>query len=88
MNESNLPTIISLYDDPDIAAAQPIIPQWKDVFLQAVPRPSAPTLGSYNQVSSLFWSAVHDVLSGNASAAEALEILEVDLQDLKGDAWQ
>ncbi len=88
LNESNLPTIISLYDDPDIAAAQPIIPQWKDVFLQAVPRPSAPTLGSYNQVSSLFWSAVHDVLSGNASAAEALEILEADLQDLKGDAWQ
>ncbi len=37
LNESNLPTIISLYDDPDIAAAQPIIPQWKDVFLQAVP---------------------------------------------------
>lgn len=88
LNESNLPTIISLYDDADIAAAQPIIPQWKDVFLQAVPRPSAPTLGSYNQVSSLFWSAVHDVLSGNASAAEALEILEADLQDLKGDAWQ
>jgi len=39
-------------------------------------------------VSSLFWSAAHDVLSGNASAAEALEILEADLQDLKGDAWQ
>lgn len=88
LNESNLPTIISLYDDADIAAQQPIIPQWKDVFLQAVPRPSAPTLGSYNQVSSLFWSAVHDVLSGNASAAESLEILEADLQDLKGDAWQ
>jgi len=88
INESNLPTIIALYDDADIAAAQPIIPQWKDVFLQAVPRPSAPTLGSYNQVSSLFWSAAHDVLSGNASAAEALEILEADLQDLKGDAWQ
>jgi trehalose/maltose transport system substrate-binding protein len=88
LNESNLPTIIALYDDADIAAQQPIIPQWKDVFLQAVPRPSAPTLGSYNQVSSLFWSAVHDVLSGNASAAEALEILEADLQDLKGDAWQ
>jgi trehalose/maltose transport system substrate-binding protein len=39
-------------------------------------------------VSSLFWSAVHDVLSGNASGAEAFEILEADLADLKGDAWQ
>lgn len=88
INESNLPTIISLYDDADIAAAQPIIPQWKDVFLQAVPRPSAPTLGSYNEVSSLFWSAVHDVLSGNASAADALAGLEADLTDVKGDGWQ
>ncbi|MFM7445365.1 MAG: ABC transporter substrate-binding protein, partial [Tabrizicola sp.] len=62
--ESNLPTIIALYDDADIAAAQPIIPQWKDVFLNAVPRPSAPTLGKYNEVSAKFWSAVHNTLSG------------------------
>ena len=88
INESNLPTIISLYDDADIAAAQPIIPQWKDVFLQAVPRPSAPTLGAYNEVSSLFWSAAHDVLSGNATAADALAGLEADLADVKGDGWQ
>ena len=88
INESNLPTIISLYDDADIAAAQPIIPQWKDVFLQAVPRPSAPTLGSYNEVSSLFWSAVHEVLSGSSSAADALAGVEADLADVKGDGWQ
>jgi len=84
---SNLPTIVSLYDDPDIAAEVPIIPRWKDVFLQAVPRPSAPTKSAYNEVSSLFWSAVHDTLSGNGSAAENLEILEADLEDLKGDGW-
>jgi trehalose/maltose transport system substrate-binding protein len=88
INESNLPTIISLYDDADIAAAQPIIPQWKDVFLQAVPRPSAPTLGAYNEVSSLFWSAAHGVLSGSSSAADALAGLEADLADVKGDGWQ
>ncbi len=88
INESNLPTIISLYDDPDIAAAQPIIPQWKDVFLNAVPRPSAPTLSHYNEVSSLFWSAVHDTLSGNGSAADNLAKLEADLTDLKGDGWK
>ena len=87
LTESNLPTIIALYDDADIAAAQPIIPRWKDVFLQAVPRPSAPTLGNYNEVSSLFWSAVHETLSGNGTAAENLELLEADLTDLKGDAW-
>lgn len=85
--ESNLPTIVSLYDDADIAAQQPIIPRWKDVFLQAVPRPSAPTKGKYNEVSSKFWSAVHNTLSGDGTAAENLEILEVDLTDLKGSGW-
>jgi trehalose/maltose transport system substrate-binding protein len=87
INEANLPTIVSLYDDPDIAAAQPIIPRWKEVFLQAVPRPSAPTKGKYNEVSSKFWSAVHQTLSGSGSAAENLELLELDLSDLKGGAW-
>jgi trehalose/maltose transport system substrate-binding protein len=87
INESNLPTIIALYDDPDIAAAQPIIPQWKDVFLNAVPRPSAPTLGKYNEVSAKFWSAVHNTLSGKGSAAENLELLEIELTDIKGSGW-
>ena len=84
---SNLPTIVSLYDDADIAAAQPIIPQWKDVFLNAVPRPSAPTLGKYAEVSSKFFNAVHATLSGNGTAADNLAALEADLNDLKGDAW-
>ena len=87
LSESALPTIVALYDDADIAATQPIIPQWKDVFLNAVPRPSAPTLGKYNEVSSKFWSAVHETLSGNGSAADNLAGLEADLTDLKGDAW-
>ncbi len=85
--ESNLPTIVALYDDADIAAQQPIIPRWKDVFLQAVPRPSAPTKGKYNEVSSKFWSAVHNTLSGDGTAAENLEMLEVELTDIKGSGW-
>jgi trehalose/maltose transport system substrate-binding protein len=84
---SNLPTIVSLYDDADIKAKQPFMPAWKNVFLQAVPRPSAPTKGKYNEVSSKFWSAVHNTLSGDGSAADNLEILEADLEDLKGSGW-
>ena len=87
INESNLPTIVALYDDADIAAAQPIIPQWKDVFLNAVPRPSAPTLGKYAEVSSKFFNAVHATLSGTGSAADNLAALEADLNDLKGEGW-
>jgi trehalose/maltose transport system substrate-binding protein len=85
---SNLPTIMSLYDDADIAKAQPIIPNWKNVFLQAVPRPSAPTKTKYNEVSSLFWSAVHDTMSGNGSAADNLATLEGKLTELKGAGWK
>lgn len=87
MMQSNLPTIEALYDDADIAEAQPIIPKWKDIFLNAVPRPSAPTKTDYNEVSSLFWGAVHNTLSGDGSAAENLEILEADLTELMGDGW-
>ncbi|MEQ8598758.1 MAG: ABC transporter substrate-binding protein [Devosia sp.] len=87
INQSNLPTVEALYDDADVLAASPFMANWKEIFQNAVPRPSAPTKTSYNEVSSLFWSAVHDTLSGNGSAAENLEILEADLQDLKGDAW-
>ena len=87
IQQTNLPTVMSLYDDADVAKAAPIIPQWKEVFMNAVPRPSAPTKVKYNEVSSLFWSAVHDTLSGNGTAAENLEILEAKLTELKGSGW-
>ncbi len=84
---SKLPTVMALYDDADIKEKQPIIPRWKDVFLQAVTRPSAPTKVKYNEVSSKFWSAVHETLSGKGTAAENLEVLEADLTELKGKGW-
>ena len=87
LKASNLPTIQALYDDADIAKEQPIIPRWKDVFLNAVPRPSAPTKVKYNEVSSQFWTAVHKTLSGEGTAADNLAELEVSLTKLKGAAW-
>ncbi|MCX5495904.1 ABC transporter substrate-binding protein [Kaistia dalseonensis] len=84
---SNLPTIIDLYDDAEIAKAVPIIPRWKDVFLNAVPRPSAPTKVKYNEVSSNFWTAVHNSLAGSGTTADNLELLEAQLTKLKGNGW-
>ena len=78
---------MSLYDDADIAKAQPIIPNWKQIFLNAVPRPSAPTKVKYNEVSSLFWNAVHDTISGKGTGADNLEVLEAKLTTLKGAKW-
>jgi trehalose/maltose transport system substrate-binding protein len=83
----NLPTIQSLYNDAEIAEKLPIIPRWEAVFQNAVPRPSAPTKLKYNEVSSDFWTAVHETLSGNGSAADNLAALEVELVKLKGAAW-
>ncbi|MBL4785090.1 MAG: ABC transporter substrate-binding protein [Cohaesibacteraceae bacterium] len=85
---SNLPTIKSLYDDADIKSQQPVIPRWKSVFLNAVPRPSAPTKRSYNEVSKEFWTAVHNTLSGNGTAEKNLAKLEARLIRLKGDGWK
>jgi len=84
---SKLPTIQSLYDDAEIAEKQPIIPQWKEVFLNAVPRPSAPTKAKYNEVSKEFWSAVHNTLSGSGTAEENLAQLEGRLKRLEGAGW-
>lgn len=88
MELSRLPTIVSLYDDPEVAEAQPIIPSWKEIFLNAVPRPSAPTKRSYNEVSKEFWDAVHATLSGDGRAERNLARLEARLKRLKGSGWE
>ncbi|RWF45315.1 MAG: ABC transporter substrate-binding protein [Mesorhizobium sp.] len=87
LKTANLPTIQALYDDADIASQQPIIPHWKDVFLNAGPRPSAVTRNKYNEASSQFWNAVHKTLSGEGSAADNLADLEATLTRLKGKGW-
>ncbi|WP_108459827.1 ABC transporter substrate-binding protein [Devosia naphthalenivorans] len=82
IQQNNLPSIQALYQDADVLEAAPFMATWEEIFQSAVPRPSAPAQSNYNEASSLFWSAVHDTLSGNGSAAENLELLEVDLEDL------
>ena len=82
LNEGNLPSLQALYEDADILAANPYMAAWQEVFLNAVPRPSAPVGDDYNEVSTLFFTAVHSVLSGTNSGADALADLELDLEDL------
>lgn len=82
IQQANLPTVQALYSDEEVLAASPFMAAWEEIFQNAVPRPSAPTQANYNEASSLFWSAVHNTLSGNGSAAENLEVLQIDLEDL------
>jgi trehalose/maltose transport system substrate-binding protein len=87
LESSRLPTRPALYDDPEIASRQPIIPQWKAVLENAVPRPSAEIKAKYNEFSSLVWTAVHNTIAGNGTAAENLELLELQLTRLQGGSW-
>ncbi len=82
-----LPTRPALYQDPDVLSAAPFMGRLYDVFVNAVPRPSAQTKKKYNQVSSAFWTAVHSVLEGKASAEMALAQLERQLKRIKGSGW-
>ena len=78
------PTIMSLYQDPDVLEAAPFFGSLYDVFINAVARPSTATAPQYNETSTLFFQAVHSVLTGDVDALTALEELELDLEDLLG----
>ncbi|MEN8174770.1 MAG: ABC transporter substrate-binding protein [Pseudomonadota bacterium] len=83
------PTIPALYEDRDILAAAPFFSELIDIFNGAVARPSTVTGSRYNQVSSAFWNAVHQVLAGNKTAEASLEALERRLKRLSrgGRGW-
>nr|WP_272214330.1 hypothetical protein [Marinicella sp. W31]MDC2876202.1 hypothetical protein [Marinicella sp. W31] len=57
------------------------------MVLNALPRPSAATKRKYNEVSSEFWTAVHDTLSGDGTAEQNLAKLEAKLKRLRGNGW-
>jgi trehalose/maltose transport system substrate-binding protein len=47
-------------------------------------RPSTVSADKYNQLSTLYFTAAHSVLTGEDDAQTALELLELDLQSLLG----
>jgi len=84
---SFLPTITALYDDPEIAEVQPLIPDWREVVENAVPRPSAPTGIHYSQVSQEIWTAAHNTIAGRGTAAANLAELERRLRFISARGW-
>ncbi len=82
------PTIAGLYQDADVLEATPFFGELYDTFTNAVARPSKVTGAKYNQVSSEFFNAAHDVLSGKSPAADRLAALESKLDRLsRGGRW-
>jgi trehalose/maltose transport system substrate-binding protein len=78
--ESYLPTAMSLYSDPEVLEANPYYVDLFPVLSNTVTRPSTVTAERYNEVSTLFFTAVHSVLTGDSDGATAMELLELDLQ--------
>jgi trehalose/maltose transport system substrate-binding protein len=82
------PTIAALYEDEEVLEANPFFGDLYETFINAVARPSKVTGAKYNQVSSEFYNAAHEVLSGKTDAASALESLESKLDRLsRGGRW-
>ena len=82
------PTVEALYKDPEVLAAVPFFGDLYETFVNAVARPSKVTGAKYNQVSSEFFNAVHEVLSGKAKPDAALASLESRLNRLsRGGKW-
>lgn len=80
---SNLPTIGDLYEDPDVLAANAFFGEMYDVFNGgAVARPSTVTSDQYNEVSTIYFTEVSKVLTGEQTGQEAVESIESQLQSL------
>lgn len=80
---SSLPTIGDLYSDEDVLASNPFFGQLFDVFSGgAVARPSTVTGEDYNQVSTIYFTEVNKVLTGQQTGQEAVESIESQLEGL------
>ncbi|MBK8185113.1 MAG: ABC transporter substrate-binding protein [Candidatus Competibacteraceae bacterium] len=80
---SYAPTLMQLYDDPELAATQPIFSSLRPILDNAVARPATRTGDSYMAVTTHFWEVVHAVLGGRGSAITNLSGLQEQLRLLK-----
>ncbi|MEM7737834.1 MAG: ABC transporter substrate-binding protein [Deinococcota bacterium] len=82
---SKLPTRPAVYEDETLLASD--VSWFNDllpVFINAVARPSTISAPQYGETSRLFFTAVHNVLTGEEDAETALSLLELDLEALHG----
>jgi trehalose/maltose transport system substrate-binding protein len=73
---SLLPTLPALYSDPDVLAKNPFFKNLLPVLENAVARPSTVTGADYNQISTAFFQSVNKVLTGGATAKDAVVAIE------------
>ena len=78
-NGGFLPTISSLYDDPALAEAAPIIRIGREAVQAARVRPVSPF---YMQMSPRIARAFHRVLKGDIDGAKAVRSLQQEMQTI------
>lgn len=80
-----LPNRPAVYGNEEIAKKVPYFENMKAVFENAVARPSVGTGRYYNQVSAIYYDAVHSILNGDkpveAALAEAEEKIKARLKE-------
>lgn len=74
------PAAAELYDDPEIQEAMPFASP--DIVEITTARPSTFSADQYNAVSTLYFEAVHSILTGEEDADVAMELLELDMMEL------
>ncbi|MDA8427481.1 MAG: ABC transporter substrate-binding protein [Treponema sp.] len=78
------PTVKALYKDKDVLKAVPFFGKLFDVFMAAAPRPSTVTAPHYAEVSKVFYSECHDVLTGKQTGAEAVKNMSDEIKGILG----
>ncbi len=83
VQRSLLPTVAEIYNDPQVVEKNPFYPRLLPVFQGgAVPRPSTVTGELYNDVSTAYFTAVNQVLTGQLDGKTAIENLQADIEDI------
>jgi trehalose/maltose transport system substrate-binding protein len=77
---SSPPAAVELYEDPDVQEAMPFAST--DIVSITTARPSNFSKDQYNAVSTLYFEAIHSILTGEEDADVALELLELDIEAL------
>lgn len=77
-----LATRIALYEDAEIRTAIPYFASMKEVLLTAVPRPSTIAGPAYPELSSVYFTAAHKAMTGDAPTATALIDAELKISGL------
>ncbi len=80
LDTTSPPAALELYDDPDIQATLPFASP--DVVDITTARPSSFSKDKYNALSTLYFTAIHSILTGEEDAEVALELLELDIEAL------